>query len=174
MKLYGLHPWTVSTWKKPHLIRLAMLLAVLLATVHVFALSCDVSTSGVAFGGYAPLANQNRDTTGTITVTCSSLISLLVSYTISVAPGTGSYANRTMSSGANHLSYNIYADSARTQILGDGTNSTITIQDSYLLQLLTPVTRTYTVYGRVPSGQPSARPGSYAENLTVTLNYSGL
>lgn len=147
---------------------------VVLSVVTTSALTCDVSSTGTAFGTYNPVANQVDEVTTTITVTCSTLLALFVNYSITITAGHGVFADRLMLSGANPLHYNLYADAARTQVLGDGNSGTVVIQDGYLLQVLGPVTRTYTIYGLIPAGQPYAHTGSYADGPTIILNYSGV
>jgi spore coat protein U-like protein len=135
------------------------------------ATSCTVTTAGEAFGNYNPPANVADLTTGTITVTCKGSFFANVSYTISLSRGSGTFASRQMASGANSLGYNVYSDSAMTTIWGDGTSGTSVVSDSYRFYPATTVTRSYTVYGRIPNNQTAARTGSYSDNLTVTVTF---
>lgn len=132
---------------------------------------CTVSASAVAFGNYVYSAASPLDASGNVRVSCSliGLVSLLVSYDIALSTGSGSYAARQMSSGANQLQYNLYTNSARTIVWGDGNGGTSTISDSYLLGLLT-VERDYPIYGRVPIGQ-NVPAGGYNDIITVTVTY---
>lgn len=135
------------------------------------AVTCSVSATATSFGSYNPLSSLNTDGTGTVTVTCSNVISLLVSYEILLSKGgSGSFATRHMSSGANTLSYNLYTSILRTTIWGDGTGGSGKVTDGYLLGVLVPTVRNYTVYGRIPAQQNVAS-GSYADSITVTINY---
>jgi spore coat protein U-like protein len=134
------------------------------------AATCNVSTSGVAFGNYDPISAQNRDTTGTISVTCSGVVADNVNYSISLTPGGGNYANRTQSAGTATINYNLYVDVGRMIVLGDGTSGTEVVSDSYVLSA-SPTTRQYTVYGRIPGGQTQAVVGAYCDSLLVTLTY---
>ncbi|MCA0403676.1 MAG: spore coat U domain-containing protein [Proteobacteria bacterium] len=135
--------------------------------------TCTTSATGLAFGSYNPLLNVNVDNMNTVSVTCSALIvGLDVSYVIALNPGlNGSFTtSRRMKNGtSNFLNYNIYTTTARTVVWGDGTSSTATISDAYLLNLLS-VTRNYTAYGRIPSAQ-NPIPGSYTDTVTVTVTY---
>lgn len=134
--------------------------------------SCSVSATTIAFGSYNPFIASNTESTGTVTVACSlgGLLSLLVSYEIKLSTGgSGTYAPRRESSGANTLDYNLYTSNARTTVWGNGSGGTGTISDGYLLGLFT-VTRNYTVYGRVPALQ-NARSGAYSDSITVTVDY---
>ena len=71
-----------------------------------------------------------------------------------------------MTSGSNLLSYNLYTDSARTSVWGDGTGSTNTIGGTG-----TGGSQAVTVYGRVSLGQTGVPAGSYADTVAVTITY---
>lgn len=132
---------------------------------------CSSATNPVAFGLYDPQSSAHLDNTGSITVTCQATVSLLIGYTVKLSAGSsGAYAQRKMLSGANSLDYQVYTNSARTSTWGDGSSSTSFITDGYLLQVLTPVVKTYTVYGRLPGSQ-NAKAGSYLDTLTVLITY---
>lgn len=120
--------------------------------------TCSVSVPTVGFGNVS--TSSSKTTSVTALVTCSALISLIVSYTLKFSTGSANIYNpRNMLSGSNKLTYNLYKDAAHSQILGNGTSSTVTIQDSYLLAL-GPVTRNYTIYASLPA-QPLANVGNY-------------
>lgn len=135
------------------------------------ALSCGVSATAVGFGSYDTLSPLHDDATGTITVTCSNTLSLLVSYDILLSNGSASsYSPRRMASGSHQLDYNLYTNLTRSTIWGDGTGGSSKLSDGYLLGVLVPVTRNYTIYGRIPARQNVAA-GSYVDTITVTVNY---
>ena len=151
----------------------ALVLALLLCLIigRAWGQSCSASATGVAFGTYQPLTGPALNTTGTVTITCEAVVSILVSYTIELSIGGGSsFAARSMSGPSPRLHYQLYRDSADTQIWGDGTAGTYTVIDGYLLSVLVPVTKNYTVYGVVPAGE-SASVGSYTDTVIVTLAY---
>ena len=128
--------------------------------------TCNPSVPTVNFGTFN--AGAVRTTSVTASVTCSALLSLLVSYTVTFSTGSaGIYNPRNMVNGVRKLNYNLYKDAAFTQILGNGTSSTVTFTDSYLLGL-GPVTKNYTVYARLPS-QPLAAAGTFQDTITVTV-----
>ncbi|WP_020649845.1 Csu type fimbrial protein [Solimonas variicoloris] len=132
--------------------------------------SCSASTSAVSFGNYSPFSSVDLDTTGTVTVTCTALLSIAVNYTIKLGPGvSGSFNPRRLSTGPYTLNYNLYTNSTRTSVWGDGTGSTQTVSDGYALGLLI-VTRNYTVYGRLPARQNAAS-GVYSDTVVVTVEY---
>ncbi len=135
--------------------------------------TCSVSATSVSFGVYDPFDSNPTDTSGTITVSCTGLVlSVLVSYDILLNKGihASGFLPRQMASGVNTLDYNLYTDSARTIVWGDGTGGTSFVTDGYTLGLFT-VHRNYTVYGRIPAGQTSVHTGDYSDTITVTVNY---
>ena len=131
--------------------------------------TCTTSASGVAFGSYDPTSTSADTTTGTVTVSCTALISLLVSYTISLnSGGSGSFATRKMHLVSN-LNYNLYTSASLSQVWGDGTAGTGTVSDSYLLGIGT-TNRSYNVYGNLPGSQ-NVPPGAYGDTIMVTVTY---
>jgi spore coat protein U-like protein len=135
--------------------------------------TCSVSATPVGFGVYDPFGSSPSDSSGTITVSCTGLVlSVAVSYDILLNKGlyASSFLPRQMASGANRLNYNLYTDSARTIVWGDGTGGTSFVSDGYLLGLFT-VNRDYTVYGRIPASQTGVHTGDYSDTITVTVNY---
>ncbi|MEA3044442.1 MAG: hypothetical protein QOJ53_733 [Sphingomonadales bacterium] len=150
---------------RPALIGGALLAVAAAATP---ARACTISAPGVAFGAYDPRAAGADDSSGTIGLACPT-----ASTTVIIALSTGSsgtYTTRTLKNGATNLNYNLYRDSTRTQIWGNGTAGTVT-------QTLSPGTlgggtRNYTttVYGRIPALQ-NVRAGAYGDTITVTVTF---
>lgn len=138
-------------------------------SAHALLATCTVSATGITFPAYVSPGGSNADSTGDVAVTCTALVVGIGSYTIALNAGSGTFVNRTLKSGANALTYNIYTDSARSIIWGDGTGTTQTESDSYLI-LLTPTTRHYTPYGRIPGAQNKPA-GTYTDTVTVTITY---
>lgn len=135
--------------------------------------SCSVGTTNVVFGVYNPLAPGNADSTGSVSVDCGGVAGLLIPYKIDLGHGgAASYAGRRMSSGAELLTYNLYTDNSYLTLWGDGTGGSQSVSGSVLLDLLglTPA-QTHWVYGRIPGGQTSVRPGGYVDTITVTVTY---
>jgi len=134
--------------------------------------SCSVTTSGVVFGGYTFSNLAPTDAAGSVQVSCSllGLVSLLVSYDISLSTGASArYASRKMANAGHGLLYNLYTNAGHSTVWGDGTSGTSTVSDGYLLDLLTTV-RNYAVYGEMPAGQ-NVPAGVYSDALVVTVNY---
>jgi spore coat protein U-like protein len=140
--------------------RIALLLGLLLMGLQeAKAATCTLNVPGLSFGSYDVFSSSSLDSAGTISISCD----MDTTYTISLGPGGGSYALRTMLSGTHTLSYNLYIDAARTIIWGDGTGSTGTLTN-------TAASANHTVYGRIPARQ-NAYIGSYSDAITVTLNF---
>lgn len=164
---------TLPTWFALMLLLWASLAAAPAHALCVGVCSCGVTTSNLLFGNINPLQSSNTDSTGSVTVSCGGVVGLLVPVTVDLSKGSGtSFANRSMGSGANRLRYNIYADSARTQVFGDTTNSTVDGGGFISLNALgLGPTVTVNLYGRVWGSQTTVVPGTYADSLTVTLTY---
>jgi spore coat protein U-like protein len=142
---------------------LRTLLACVLATAAPVSrsASCTVSTSGLNFGVYDVFSSFNDDVTGTINVNCKSH----ASYSISLSSGSGSYASRTLVNGGKTLLYNLYLDSTRLTIWGDGSAGTGTFSGNN-----SGTNVATTVYGRIPARQ-NASVGAYSDVITVTITF---
>lgn len=140
------------------------------------AADCNVTVTGVAFGLYDPTIATPDDSTGTVTVICNYTGGGASGITYSVAfsrGNSGSYAQRQMRAGTQSLNYNLFGDSARSVVLGDGTGGTSILSGSFTVGPGVgngTRTGTHTVYGRVPASQP-VDPGSYSDPIVVTLTF---
>jgi len=157
--------------------RLGVAIGLGAAATHAAAVTCTVSTPGLAFGSYDVYAAGVTNGNGTLTVTCSydstdtGVINL--TYTISLAAGSSnSFVQRQMKSGANAFGYNLYTTNAYSVVWGDGTGSSATVSGSMRLKNTNPSqSNTHTVYGRVPALQDVAVASDYQDNVTVTVTY---
>jgi spore coat protein U-like protein len=131
----------------------------LLVAAPASALVCNVTAQGVAFGAYDTLNASATEGVGNVQVICLTP----VSFTVSLDSGSGSYAQRMMSGGAGQLGYNLYTDSSRTTVWGDGLGATSNVSASGILVDLP-------VYGRIPARQ-NVGAASYADSITVTVTY---
>lgn len=134
--------------------------------------SCSVTTTSLAFGTHQPLSGSATDSVGSVRVACGGVAGLLIPYTVGLgAGGSGNVLARRLSSGAHTLGYGLYTDAARTTPWGDAGGG-VQLSSSILLDVLglAPAV-THTVYGRIPAGQTTTVPGSYADTLSVTLTY---
>lgn len=143
-----------------------ILLAVILVSEEASAQRCRVDVRTDAnFGDYDPLASGNLDTTGRIRVQCRRH-NRIPFYTLKIGPGSGgSFTPRQMFKGSEPLGYNLYLDSARTTVWGDGTSGTSFVTVSPAVS-----NRSFTVYGRTPLGQ-SVSVGLYTDTVTVTVEW---
>lgn len=154
-------------------IRLAALLIGLAFPLPAAALcvlcSCSVSVTSASFGGYDPTSPSPDDTTSTVTINCTALVSLLGAIDVTISPGTsGNALARQMAQGANRLNYNLYTDSARTIVWGDGNGGTGKVSPPFTGLLV--FNTSLPVYGRVPAGQWVAA-GPYTDSVVVTIVY---
>lgn len=134
--------------------------------------TCTVNATPVAFGIYNPNSGAPTNSNGTVIIHCSD--SSAVTYTISMSQGSGgSYTPRKMSraGGGSTLDYNIYTSSTYTNIWGDGNFGTSVITITNRRCHVFPYCQ-HTAYGRIPTGQLTATPGSYTDSITVTVNYN--
>lgn len=130
--------------------------------------SCQVSTAALAFGAYNTASPASLDAMGSLDLHCSNKVHAELS--LSVGSGTGaSYSGgrkMTRAGGSNTLTYNLYADAARTRVLGDGTHGSVTLKinsnkNNY----------SQTIWGRLPGGQTSALPGNYQDVVVANISY---
>jgi spore coat protein U-like protein len=150
----------------------ALLCALLLAPAPAAAAisSCSISSAGIAFSAYNSQTKAAVDGVGTIVVTCSG-DGASNSLSLNLTGGsTGSCSSRQMRSGTNALSYQIYQDSGRASAFCDAGNRLDINMD---FTTGTSQTRTYTMYGRVTSGQNPVYGASFTDQLTVALKRGG-
>lgn len=150
------------------LLSISALGALVLLLAPFQAKACTISVGGVAFGNYDPGSASPDDGTALLIVACVSTENSVL--TALGAGGSGSYATRRMSNGASNLNYNLYTNSARTIVWGNGSggSSTVTLTGGILLGGTRYFTRT--VYGRIPAGQ-NVSAGSYGDTIVVTITF---
>lgn len=124
--------------------------------------NCTIATTNVAFAAATGLSAP-LSTAGSLSVTCTNNDA----YRISLNGGTSANVGaRTMISPAGRtVSYQLYSDSARTIVWGDGTNGTATYT-----AIGTGLAQTVPVYGLVPT-QTTPPPGSYTDTITATIAF---
>lgn len=129
--------------------------------------SCTVNASGVVFGTYTPLQAGALASNGTVSIACTG-VSGRNTITIDLSPGaSGNYLTRTLVAGTFTLNYDLYVDAAYTQVWGNGTGGSA--EGTARIRRRTPNV-TLTVYGAIAARQDPA-PGSYTDNITVSVNY---
>lgn len=150
------------------LVLLATLVSMVLLAPRARAASCSFQTvTSVAFGAYDVFTTTPLDSTATIAYSCTPSVTSPRIF-LSMGGG-GSFNPRRLTGPLGTLAtYNLYLDSARTTIWGDGSGGTsfITGPDpSSNSQVFT-----YTIYARVFAGQDLIA-GAYSDTITVTINY---
>lgn len=128
--------------------------------------NCTISTAAVAFPAYDPVvanASANDDGTGSVIITCTR------GTTATIGLGTGLNVSagqmRMKDATTDYLNYALYQDAGRATVWGNSGAG-----------LLSPVAapdknpRTFTVYGRIPSGQ-DVPAGSYTDTVVATVNF---
>lgn len=136
------------------------------STSATVANSCVVSigTTALDFGSTAPLPAGAVDASSTITLSCPPN----VSWQLGLDNGQNALGTqrRMAGPGGDHVAYELYRDSARTQRWGN----TLGV-DTYPKPTAQTNPLSLTVHGRVQAGQTDVTPGNYQDTLTVTLTY---
>lgn len=147
---------------------------------------CRVSAAPgtLAFGAYKPLtfasetASADVNSEVSFTIGCNQVLAPLTCllplftshYTLTIsAGGSGNVTTRRMagSNGGPALNYNLYTTTGRTVVWGDGVLGT-----SVPGSITGCNTRSHTVYGRIPLGQKTVKPGSFSDALVLTVTFS--
>lgn len=101
-----------------------LLLLILMCSVNVASANCLFNVSNLDFGNYhSPYQRTDVLSSSPIGVMCDNLSSGNT-LTIKMYQGQSSNYNRYLSNGKDNLYYNLYLDSARSVVWGDGTNGT--------------------------------------------------
>jgi len=140
-----------------------LLLAGMLVPVqgaHAQADGCTVTAQDLTLGRYDPLSNLPQDAVSSISVQCS----VATPFVVTLGPGNGTYAARTMIGGNQALRYNLFLDPTHMTVWGDGSNGSSSFgQDT--------TGGVFPVYAHAPGGQSLLRPGTYVDIVTITLSY---
>lgn len=127
--------------------------------------SCTIATNPLNFNTQTTLAS-NIDAQTTLTVTCVSAGPYTVS--ISAGGGTGAtFASRKMKHATltDTINYSLYAETGRTNVIGDGTSGNVTLAGS--AAGATP----FTIFGRVFGSQNPKATGDYSDTVTATVSF---
>jgi spore coat protein U-like protein len=128
--------------------------------------ACSIAVTPMNFGAYNVFAVAPLRSTGTFSVTCNEAPPPTVTITVGPSATTGIFNPRQMgkSGGGDALTYNLFTDSALTQIWGDGVTG-----GSVLRQKVTKNKAwNAIVYGSLPA-QQNVSAGGYADTLLVTI-----
>jgi spore coat protein U-like protein len=159
---------------------LAVCLLCVVAPAARAAGSCTVNSTGLAFGAYQPLsfpgklASTDVVSTATVSVTCSAIVTG-GGYTISLGAGSYGVGNRISTrflnnnlNGGAPIAFNAYTEASYSTVWGNGSVGA-------LLVGAIPVgasSQSHIVYGKIPAGQNTIKPGSFSDSLTMTISYS--
>jgi spore coat protein U-like protein len=163
----------------------ALMLCWLFLPQSAQALSCSATSPGTqTFSGVSPVAGASYSTTGTIAVTCSvGILEGLVTGSVVRAclsiSGASGATPRTLTNGSNTLQYNLYSDSAHTQVFGSTSSAPpapVAIDFNLgLIGILLGGSATINVplYGLLTS-QTTTPAGTYTQNFSAantSVNY---
>lgn len=134
---------------------------------------CSASMpGGLNFGTIDALSPSNTDVISTLNIQCQSNVRQGYYVTVCFNIGEGanplSGANRTLLSGSNALSYQIYSDAARTQIWGSVNSSVYPtpVRLDFYLGGRRSYSQNLSVYGRLFGSQNTAPTGLYQDTYT--------
>lgn len=122
---------------------------------------CSVSAGTLGFGAYS---GTSVNATAAVSVSCTSG----APYQIAMGGGSNQSgsARRMAGPASNFLTYQLYSDSARVTLWGDGSAQLGARHGG----TGSGSAQSLTVYGRIPAGQSPAA-GSYSDSVTVTIEY---
>lgn len=142
----------------------ALLLIVLLGDAS--AQSCSINVTPMNFGGLNTNTRAATNSRANLSVSCDSPAAFLVRLDAG-QNGTGSFQTRKMRliGSSETMDYNLFADSARTQVWGDGTGGSRVVSGSSSVRI-----QNLPIYGRIFGGQ-NLRPGSYTDTITVIVDW---
>jgi spore coat protein U-like protein len=117
--------------------------------------SCSASASALSFGSVSPISGSAVSATGTVSVTCTwPAVSLTPN--VQVCLNLGATSPRQMVNGTNQLQYDLYQDSAHSQVWGSIYSGTTPISLGLVKPLLgTTATGSVTIYGQIAANQPT-------------------
>jgi spore coat protein U-like protein len=163
--------------------RMIAFAAALAATsaAHAAPYICTPTSNSIVFGSYNPLTiSPDTDGTGTFVIACTDSggnrnKTTTINYTVTLS----GQALRQLapSSGTDRLNYNLYTDTIRNAVWGDGTGGTTTITGSIDVPgRSTASTVPINFYGRITAAQdvsaasPGPAPTTYSQGLTMTVS----
>lgn len=129
--------------------------------------ACVVTGGTLPFGSLDPVTTSGAvNASTTLSVQCSNSTAYTVALDAGLnAGGTANFSSRRLSNGSGTIDYQLYRDSARSIVWGDGTasSSTVTGTGNGSAQSLT-------VYGRIPA-LGTAAPGAYTDTVTILVTF---
>lgn len=123
--------------------------------------TCNVGNGTLNFGTYSPISGSLVDASTTFQLTCTKGTSA----TIALGQGANYSSGRRMSSGTEFLTYELYKESARTNVWGDSIGTTVSVVAS------SSAAQTISVYGRVAASQTTVGVGTYTDSVLITVTF---
>ncbi len=126
---------------------------------------CAVSVSGFAFGSYDVFAATNLDSTANLTINCT--INTNARVTMGPSSTSGSINTRQLraASGTDRLNYNLFINSGRTVVWGDGITGG---SAATAVGVRRGVPFVGLIFGRIPAGQDVGA-GAYTDQVIVSV-----
>ena len=145
----------------------ALLVWLFCLTASAKADGCVIDTSGsLDFGQYDVFSVVATDSISMLIVTCDPLAAATITVEAGPSAVSGSISQRKMqhASSASHLEYNLFIDTAHTQIWGDST-----VGNPFVMHNINDGNpRQLNVYGRLmPNQNPVV--GQYHDTISVTV-----
>lgn len=157
---------SVDKVRSSKLVALVLLAGIEIA--HAAPNSCNVGVSAVSFGTYDSTSGTDLLATGTINLSCNNKsVHVVLKLNAGIGVGTSFATGRMMTRlpEGGTMIYNLYTNSGRSQIFGDGTGG------SASLPLIVNKTKAQTIWARIPGSQTSLLAGNYSDTVTVTITY---
>lgn len=147
---------------------LIYLIVALACATSAQARTCSVTNAAVAFGVYDPTSTAALDTMGVLDISCDGKFQVTVSLNVGDGVGASYSGGRKMKriGGAQTLTYNLYRNSSRTQVFGNGSGGSRTL-------ILSNSSHNYSqpIWARIFGNQPLTLPGNYVDTVIVTVSY---
>lgn len=130
--------------------------------------ACDITAAPLLdFGAVGGGTSPQVDGALQLTAQCTSGLPYAIALNAGQVPG-NTIADRRLGldgTGPGVIGYQLYLDSGRSQLWGDGTTGAVYDGTG------TGADQAITVYGRVPAGQPLPAGGTYRDTVTATIVY---
>jgi spore coat protein U-like protein len=124
---------------------------------------CTIAAATFAFGTYDVFVATNLDSIGTLTINCAANANIRVSMGPSATSGNITNRQLRIVSGTDRLSYNIFLDTARAVIFGDGVTGSA--GTAFVRRGVPFIPQ---IFGRIPAGQDVGA-GSYTDQVILTI-----
>lgn len=132
--------------------------------------NCTIETNIVNFGNYDPIvdhASSNLDSTGSVSVTCTSGSAVAITLGQGLNADTGSTdaapLRRLNDGSTNYLSYSLYSDAGYSTVWGN--DATVDVETTG-----TGGIDAHNVYGRITAGQ-NVPAGTYTDTVVATVTF---